>query len=224
MSGDQTGMRVEDAPEPHRLVVTAAIDLLRERQLGELTFADVRVASGVPEAQLRQAFESEDALFEAVVHAQVAGVLAAQEPLLAGVRSLSDLQAWRDNLVEENRVSGGAGGCPIGSLIGELAGRHDRGHRALVAGFATWEGLLAAAFRRIQENGELAPCTDPDTIATAVMGALQGGFLLSRTTRDPGRLATVLDVSLDHLRMLSPRSRSGPGSPLTPPSSSEVPG
>ncbi|QYN21193.1 TetR/AcrR family transcriptional regulator [Amycolatopsis sp. DSM 110486] len=222
MSGDQTGMHAEDAPEPHRLVVTAAINLLRERQLGEITFADVTAASGVPAAQLQQAFENEDALFEAVVHAQVAGVLAAQKPLLEGVRSLSDLQAWRDKLVEDNRISGGAGGCPIGSLIGELAGRYDRGHRALVDGFAAWESLLAAAFRRIRENGELDSGADPDTIATAIMGALQGGFLLARTTRDPDQLATVLDVSLDHLRMHSSRYRSGRGRPLMPPSSSEV--
>ncbi|QRP48641.1 TetR family transcriptional regulator C-terminal domain-containing protein [Amycolatopsis sp. FDAARGOS 1241] len=205
MSGDQTGMDVEDAPEPHRLVVTAAIDLLRERRLGEITFDDVRAASGIPETQLRQAFENEDALVEAVVHAQVAGVLAVQKPLLDEVRSLADLQAWRDKLVEDNLISGGAGGCPIGSLIGELAGRHDRGHRALVAGFAAWESLLAAAFRRIQERGELDPGADPEKIATAIMGALQGGFLLARTTRDPGQLATVLDVSLEHLRVHSHR-------------------
>ncbi|MEU4674911.1 TetR family transcriptional regulator C-terminal domain-containing protein [Amycolatopsis sp. NPDC023774] len=222
MSGDQTGMHIEDAPEPHRLVVTAAINLLRERQLGEITFAEVGAASGVPEAQLKQTFENEDALFEAVVHAQVAGVLAEQKPLLEGVRSLAGLQAWRDKLVEDNRVSGGTGGCPIGSLIGELAGRYDRGHRALVEGFAAWESLLAAAFRRIQESGELDTGADPDTIATAIMGALQGGFLLARTTRDPGQLATVLDVSLDHLRAHSSRCRSGLDRPVTPPLSSEV--
>jgi AcrR family transcriptional regulator len=198
MSGDQTGRHVEDA---HRLAVTAAIDLLRDRPLGEITLAEVAAASGVPETRLRQILENEEVLIEAVVHAQVAGVLTAQKALLEGVRSLSDLRAWRDKLVEDNQVTGGVGGCPIGSLIGELAGRHDRGHRALVAGFAAWEGLLAGAFRRIQERGELGSRADPGTIATAVMGALQGGFLLARTTRDPGQLATVLDVSLEHLRV-----------------------
>ncbi|MFI5613232.1 TetR family transcriptional regulator C-terminal domain-containing protein [Amycolatopsis sp. NPDC051903] len=205
MSGDQTGRHAEDAPEPHRLVVTAAIDLLRERRLGEITFDDVRAASGISEAQLRQVFENEDALVEAVVQAQVAGVLAGQKPLLERVRSLAGLQAWRDKLVEDTLVSGGAGGCPIGSLIGELAGRHERGHRALVAGFAAWESLLAAAFRRIQEGGELDAGADPEKIATAIMGALQGGFLLAQTTRDPDQLATVLDVSLEHLRVHSHR-------------------
>lgn len=214
MSGDQTGMHVEDAPEPHRLVVTATIGLLRERRLGQITFDDVSAASGIPEAQLRQAFENEEALFEAVVHAQVAAVLTDQSPLLKRVRSLADLQVWRDKLVEDNRLSGGVGGCPIGSLIGELAGRHDRGHRALVAGFAAWQSLLAGAVRRIQENGELDSGVDPEKIATAIMGALQGGFLLSQTTRDPGQLATVLDMSLEHLRAQSPRYRAGLGSPI----------
>lgn len=206
MSGDRTGRHAEDA---HRLAVTASIDLLRDRPLGEITLAEVAAASGVPETKLRQFFEDEEALIEAVVHAQVDTVLTDQKALLDGVRSLSDLRAWRDKLVADNQVTGGVGGCPIGSLIGELAGRHDRGHRALVAGFAAWEGLLAGAFRRIQERGELDSRVDPATIATAVMGALQGGFLLARTTRDPGQLATVLDVSLEHLRV-TPAGTSSP--------------
>lgn len=218
MSGEQTGTHVED---PYRLVVTAAIRLLRDRPLSEITFAEVGAAGGVSETQLRQTFEDEEALVEAVVHAQVAGVLTAQKALLEGVRSLSDLQAWRDKLVEDTRVSGGVGGCPIGSLIGQLAGRHDRAHRVLCAGFAAWESLLVTAFRRIRERGELGPGANPGTIATAVMGALQGGFLLARTARDPGQLATVLDVSLEHLRVLSSPRRSGLSSP---PGSSEVPG
>jgi TetR/AcrR family transcriptional regulator, transcriptional repressor for nem operon len=208
MSGDQAesdSTRPDERdPDVRRRIVTAAIDLLRVVPIGALEMADIRRASGVSEAQLRAAFVDKPALVEAIALEQTEAVLSRQGPELRSVASLRDLRWWLDRLVEQNESSGGIAGCPIGSLVGELADRYEAGHRALVKGFTDWKTLLAAALGRIRDNGELPPHVDPDALATGIMAALQGGFLLARVSRDSRRLAATLGSVLDFLDMSGP--------------------
>jgi hypothetical protein len=41
-------------------------------------------------------------------------------------------------------------------------------------------------------------------LATATLAAVQGGLLLTQTTRDPGRLAIALDAAYAYLRAHAP--------------------
>lgn len=78
---------------------------------------------------------------------------------------------------------------------------HDEEARAIVAaGFARWQQLIANGLRRMQENGKLKPDADADHLAIGLIAALQGGYLLTQTTRDMKPMEVALDMALSHIK------------------------
>jgi AcrR family transcriptional regulator len=179
-------------------VLAAAIDLIRVRGLGALGLTDITAAGGVEPVVALKLFSDMDALVEAVVDRQLAEVFDVQRPILTAMKSLRDLDIWRDIVL--NATDGGMSACPLGSLIGKFDKEYERGRSALLAAFALWESHLAAALSRLRDNGELAVDADPAALATGLMAALQGGLLLAQTTRDTTQLESALDMALDRIR------------------------
>jgi TetR/AcrR family transcriptional regulator, transcriptional repressor for nem operon len=138
-----------------------------------------------------------DAIVEAIVETQLEVVLRAQRPSLDAVRRFADLEQWKLRLLDSRAPEGG---CPLGSLIYHLARQDDRGRRALTVALSRWKGLLAAALSRLQAAGDLDSSADPAVLATGVIAALQGGYLLARTTRDPDQVRATLDMALAQVR------------------------
>lgn len=46
----------------------------------------------------------------------------------------------------------------------------------------------------------LRPDADPERLATGLMAALQGGYLLAETAHDIEPMAVALDMALDHVK------------------------
>ena len=65
--------------------------------------------------------------------------------------------------------------------------------------FAEWQQLLADVLRRIQEAGNLPPDAPVEHLATGLMGALEGGYMLALTARDVTPMATSHDMALAHI-------------------------
>jgi TetR/AcrR family transcriptional regulator, transcriptional repressor for nem operon len=117
--------------------------------------------------------------------------------------TLEGLRAWRDFVVAGQREHRCIGGCPIGSLGGELA-ETDPDARAHVAeGFKRWEATIQSGLREMHARGELPPDTDPDTLALALLAALQGGLLLTKIKRDTKPLEAALDAMIELVARLS---------------------
>ena len=55
-------------------------------------------------------------------------------------------------------------------------------------------------------RGRLTPDTDPDTLALALLAALQGGLLLTQIQRDTKPLQAALDAMLELIARLGDRS------------------
>ena len=66
--------------------------------------------------------------------------------------------------------------------------------------FAEWEAPLLAGLTAMQARGRLKPGADPTALAEAVMAALQGGLLLTKTYRTSRPLARALDMAIGHIR------------------------
>ena len=113
--------------------------------------------------------------------------------------SLAGLRRWRDALVELSRQNDGAGGCPLGSLVPELAELSTQSRALLAEGFKRWEAYLVAGFTAMRARGELKPNAEPADLATAVLTALQGGLLLAQTMRSTRPLELALDMALQHV-------------------------
>ena len=185
-------------------MISSAADLMYIRGVNAVTLDDVRAATGTSKSQLYKHFpDGKPELVRAVVALRAEQILAREEQRLARLKSMSGLRRWRDALVQGAALQGGAYGCALGNLVAELADQDDHARTALSKHFATWEGLLAAGFRRMQDDGTLPANADADALATGLMAALQGGYLLAQANHDVAPMATALDMALARIESLT---------------------
>ncbi|MDN3355824.1 TetR/AcrR family transcriptional regulator [Actinomadura sp. DC4] len=181
-------------------ILEAAANLMHIKGINATTLDDVRAASGTSKSQLYQHFADKDALVCAVAGLWAQRVLDREQQHLERLSSFSGLQRWRNVLVQLNGAQNGAHGCALGSMANEIADHDEEARAILAATFASWQKLIADGLRRMQDNGTLKPDADPDQIATGLMAALQGGYLLAQTTRDVKPMEVALDMALSNIK------------------------
>jgi TetR/AcrR family transcriptional repressor of nem operon len=175
-------------------IVAAAARLIHERGVAGTTLDDVRAAAEVSGSQLSHYFAGKDELVQAVIGHQAAIITGHQEQAELG--TTEGIRAWRDTVVAAARDTGGQGGCPLGSLGGQLA-EADPEARALIAdGFARWLAAIGEGLRSGQAAGRLPAGISPDDLAVTLLAALQGGLLLAQVQRDTRPLETAVDTIL----------------------------
>ncbi|MCZ8545869.1 TetR/AcrR family transcriptional regulator [Mesorhizobium qingshengii] len=179
-------------------IVEAATELVRAHGVANTSLDAVLAASDTSKSQLYHYFADKDDLVLAVIQRQTECVLATHESHLRKLHSLAGLRRWRDAVVELSRQTDCAGGCPLGSLVSELA-ESPRPRELLAESFARWEALLVAGFRAIQARSGTRRDCDLTELATVVLAALQGGLLLAQTTRSTRALELALDMAIDHV-------------------------
>jgi len=179
-------------------IVEAAARLIYERGVTGTTLDDVRAAAGVSGSQLSHYFADKDELVQAVIGYQ-AGIIAGNQRQ-ADLASIKGLRAWRDMVIEQAKNSEGRGGCPLGSLAGQLA-ETDAEARALIAtGLGQWSAAISDGLRGLHDGGHLGDGIDPDDLAVTLLATLQGGLLLAQVQRDSRPLETALDTLLELAR------------------------
>ena len=154
---------------------------------------DVRQRAHASKSQVYLYFADRDDLMRAVSEATCDAVMQDQSDVLAGFDSLRGIERYLDALVELQEQRDAHGGCPIGSLAGQLVEHDERARLALVDGFDRWEGGLRTGLEAMAERGELRPDADPALLAQQTLAALQGGLLLTQVRRDPGQLRAAAD-------------------------------
>jgi AcrR family transcriptional regulator len=185
-----------------RIVAAAAAEIF-ERSVAGTTLDHIKAAAGVSSSQLYHYFSDKDAIVLAVVEFQTEAVLDSQEPLLSHLDSLDALRAWRDHLVAHQCRVHCTGGCPLGTLGGELAETDPAARDQVAAGFYRWEAAIRHGLTAMHERGDLAPDADPERLATATLAALQGGLMLTQMTRETAPLEAALDEMLAHIAALA---------------------
>jgi AcrR family transcriptional regulator len=181
-------------------IVAAAVELMYVKGVNATTLDDVRAASNTSKSQLYNHFADKDELVRAVVAERAAQVLERERGSLQRLKSFQGLVRWRNALVQRNALQNGAYGCALGSMASELADQDEQARATLAESFAEWEGLLAAGLHRMREGGVLKQEADPGKLATGLMAALQGGYLLAETAHDITPMEVALDMALDHVR------------------------
>jgi TetR/AcrR family transcriptional repressor of nem operon len=187
-------------------IVDAAADLMYIQGVGATTLDDVLAASGASKSQLYHHFDGKEALVRAVVDHVGQRVIERERQALGRVSTIVGLRRWRDALVQNNSLRHGAYGCALGSLASEVSDHDALARQALARLFSEWQGLLAGVLQRLQDGGALPPDVSIDQLATGLMAALQGGYMLSQTARNVTAMATSIDMALAHIESLSERS------------------
>ena len=181
-------------------ILESAANLMYVRGVNATTLDDVRGASNTSKSQLYQHFPDKTALVRAVVSLRAEQILDREQRALLRLRSFHGLERWRDALVQNNALQKGAYGCALGSMVSELSDQDEDSRVTLAAYFAAWEKLIADGLSRMQGAGDLNADADTDKLATGLMAALQGGYLLAEAAHDVTPMKTALDMALDHIK------------------------
>ena len=179
-------------------IVEAAADLIYAHGVERTSLDDVMAASGVSKSQLYHYFADKDALVLEVIARQTERVLDAQRPHLEALDSLPALKAWRNAILRLNKAAQGKG-CPLGSLASELANDSEPARKRLADSFSVWGERIENGLAKMQERGELGASADPHDLALALLGAVEGGLLLSKTTHSSRPLEIAIDMAIDHV-------------------------
>ena len=180
-------------------IVQAAARLIHQRGVAGTTLDDIRSAAGVSGSQLSHYFAGKDELVQAVIDYQARTITGHQQQ--ADLGSPEGLRAWRDTVIAQVNSSQGQGGCPLGSLAGQLAETDPQARALIAAGFEQWSAAISDGLRRLHDTGHLPDGTDPDDLAVTLLAALQGGLLIAQVQRDTRPLQTAIDTLLDLARI-----------------------
>jgi TetR/AcrR family transcriptional regulator, transcriptional repressor for nem operon len=192
-------------------IVEAAARLIYERGVAGTTLDDVKAAAGVSGSQMYHYFPDKDELVQAVISYQ--GDVIAGNQRQADLGSAEGLRAWRDMVIAQARSGEGKGGCPLGSLAGQLAETDPHARTLLAGGFGQWQAAIGEGLRRLRQAGQLPDGTDPDALAVTLLATLQGGLLLTQVQRDTRPLETAVDTLLQLARSSRPDVPAGSGVP-----------
>ena len=195
MNDDDTGrpkLTAKGARTRARIVEEAAA-LIHERGVAATTLEDVKVAAEVSGSQLYHYFPDKNDLVQAVIDYQADTLVALNRQALGSPKGVD---AWRNMLVTGVRHNQGKGGCPLGSLSGQLAENEPEARALIAAGFDKWEAAIRDGMRSLHADGKLPSDVDPDDLATTFLATLQGGLLLAQVQRSTRPFETAVDTLL----------------------------
>src|ERR1700722_10522456 len=175
-------------------IVQAATTLVGERGVAGTSLDDVRELAHASKSQLYLYFADRDELLREVAVSTCDTVLDTQAEVLAGFDSLAGIKRYLDALVDLQVQREARGGCPIGSLAGQLAERDEQARVILADGFGRWEAGLRAGLESMARRGELRSDADPALIANQALTLIQGGLLLAQVRRDPLQMRVAADT------------------------------
>lgn len=198
-----TRLTARGAKTRSRIVATAA-ELMRVRGVGATTLDDVVLASKTSKSQLYRHFEDKPALVRAVIDSVGERTMAEERERLENVRTLAGLRRWREALVARNALQEGRYGCPLGSLANEVSEHDSVARRKLDDLFTVWQELFEELLRRFQRDGVISQDVAVAQLATGIVAAVQGGYLLAQTARDVTPMASAIDMAIAHLELLAP--------------------
>lgn len=191
-------------------IVHAASELIGERGVVGTTLDGVRERAQVSKSQLYLYFADREALLRGVADRTCDAVIDGQADILAGFDSVAGIERYLDAIVALQIERGAHGGCPIGSLAGELAERDEQARVILAGGLERWEDGLRVGLEAMAARGELKSDVDPARLANQTLAVLQGGLLMTQVRRDPGQIRLAADAVLTLIRgALTSAARSG---------------
>jgi TetR/AcrR family transcriptional repressor of nem operon len=185
-------------------IVRAAAELMHVQGVAATTIDEVLASSATSKSQFYQHFDDKADLVYEVITVRADEVLSWQRLRLEKVDSFRGLYQWRDAIVQRCALRRGLWGCELGSLAAELSDSDDRARVSLAAHFAEWRAILTGALERMRDSGALVAGIDASALATGLLAAVEGGYLLSQTAHDPRLMQTALNTAIEHIRSFRP--------------------
>ncbi len=180
-------------------ILEAADRLISGHGVTRVTLEDVRAEANVSSSQIYHYFADKQALISAVVDHQDS-LWSGGESMVGSFGSADAVRSWVQRLVEEQRESEFAGGCPITTLGAGLMDLDGATLAQLARILRRCEDGIRAGYRTMHANDDLAPNADPDALATMTLATAIGGLVLTQLNRDARPLQVALEAMLDCLQ------------------------
>lgn len=180
-------------------ILEAADRLIGRCGVARVTLEDVRTEANVSSSQIYHYFADKQALISAVVDHQDSQSLGGGS-MAGNFGSADAVRSWVQRLVEGQRESQFAGGCPVATLGAGLMDLDGATLAQLARIFRRCENGIRAGYRTMHANNDLAPNADPDALATMTLATAIGGLVLTQLNRDGQPLQVALDAMLDCLQ------------------------
>ncbi len=179
-------------------IVAAAAELMYKRGVAGTSVDDVLRASGVGKSQFYHYFSAKTDLVAAVLHHQLGVVLSNQDRF--DIATWDGIESWLTSLVDQLEDRGFSSGCPLGTIVAEVADRDDRLQTLAANAFAFWEGTLAGGLQALKDTGGLCDDADPETLAEEALASIQGGYLLATVKREARPMKNAIGAAIVRLR------------------------
>lgn len=186
-------------------ILEAADRLIGWRGVTGVTLEDVRTEANVSSSQIYHYFADKQALISAVVDRQDSLSLGGQS-MVGSFESADDVRSWVQRLVEGQRESQFAGGCPVVTLGAGLMDLDGATVAQLARIFRRCEDGIRSGYRTMRDNDDLPPTADPDALATMTLATAIGGLVLTQLNRDAQPLQVALEAMLGCLQSQQSRS------------------
>src|SRR6185369_16402985 len=174
-------------------IVQEAAALIHDRGVAATTLEDVKVAAEVSGSQMYHYFPDKTELVQAVIDYQADTIVSHQRQALG---SANGVEAWRRMVITAAKITQAKGGCPLGSLVGQLAESDPEARALIAAGFDQWTAAISDGLRSLHADGKLPPDIDPDDLATTLLATLEGGLVLSQAQRSSRPIETAVETLL----------------------------
>jgi len=175
-------------------IVEEAARLIYERGVAATTLDEIKAAAEVSGSQLYHYFPDKDELVRAVINYQANAIVTNQQH--ANLGTVKGLQAWRNTVIAASKSTEAKGGCPLGSLGGQLAESDPEARALIAAGFDLWSSTLSDGLQTLRAHGQLSSDINPDDLAVTILAALQGGLLLAQVQRSTRPFEIAVDTIL----------------------------
>jgi len=161
-------------------IVEAAAGLIHERGVAGTTLEDVKSAANVSGSQMYHYFAEKNELVQAVIDYQADTIVKHQGHVLS---KANGVDAWHKMVIAAAKRTQAKGGCPLGSLVGQLAECDPEARSLIAAGFERWVATIGDAIRTQYADEDLPSDIDPDDLAITLLATLEGGLLLAQVLR-----------------------------------------
>lgn len=175
-------------------IVEEAARLIHERGVAGTTLDDIKAVAEVSGSQLYHYFPDKEELVQAVIDYQADTIVNNQQH--ANLRTAKGLRAWRNMVIAAVKSTKAKGGCPLGSLGGQLAESDPEARALIAAGFERWSTAISDGLQDLHAAGQLPSDVNLDDLAVTLLAALQGGLLLAQVQRSSQPFETAVDTLL----------------------------
>ena len=180
-------------------IVLAAAELMHVQGVAATTIDDVLAASATSKSQFYQHFDDKSELVYEVITLRADEMLSWQRLRLEKVDSFRGLHHVARRHGATVRVAARAVGLRTGFSGRRIVRYRRQSQGVAVRALHRMADLLGAALERMRDNGALVADVDVKSLATGLLAAVEGGYLLSQTGRDPRLMQSALNMAIGHV-------------------------